>query len=517
MKITALLFSVLLAILLIGCNEETTERIYSISGTVQKGPFINGSEIVIYELSPSLSPTGKSFHSTISNVGKFEITSIPLVSSYVELVASGFYFNEVTGELSTAPITLKAIVNLDNKENINVNLLTNLEFRRVKYLINHEGKTFDEAKEMAKLEILKFFNFNTSAFSDPELLDISASGNDNAILLAISSIFQGNLSTAEMSKCMSDLITDIETDGTIDNSDIQNLLYSQAKLLNVEKIKQNIVNNYSNFGIEVDEVNHFEEKIAEYITNSEAQFISPFVFPPSTSNGINLLNTNLSKFQVNTSYVFAVEMPATGEIKIKLEQTFGPGFFYRNTTNSHGVGAIVNSIYSHIIFSSKNNELIEAPIHFEGYGEATIEVFYNDEELPTTTKTFSWGGYNDRSDYNFPHGDPFGMNLFSLCDSSVITSDSIYLMAIWPIEGQLYTFNFELNLPENTTVEVVDSWGSQAYSIVDSKFNVTLNNDESGFVGNIKFKFNGEGIIGLTSDFAFQNGSNLTRTFYLEP
>ena len=87
-----------------------TRGTLSISGYVQKGPFIQGTEITVRELNNSLVPTGRTFTGVIDdNTGGFTVNG-DLVYPYIELSANGFYFNEISGALSNAPITLLALV-----------------------------------------------------------------------------------------------------------------------------------------------------------------------------------------------------------------------------------------------------------------------------------------------------------------------------------------------------------------------------------------------------------------------
>ena len=100
---------------------------YSINGSVQKGQFIQGSVVTIQELNERLQPTGKSYQTQIlDDMGSFELTS-DIDSRYVEIIAEGFYFNEVTGNLSDAPLTLRSLSDLAMEGKSNVNLLTSLE------------------------------------------------------------------------------------------------------------------------------------------------------------------------------------------------------------------------------------------------------------------------------------------------------------------------------------------------------------------------------------------------------
>ncbi len=79
------------------------------------------------ELDNSLLPTGRTFTGTIDdNTGTFSAKG-DLSSPYVELSADGYYFNEVSGSLSTAKLTLQALSDLTDSSSVNVNLMTHLE------------------------------------------------------------------------------------------------------------------------------------------------------------------------------------------------------------------------------------------------------------------------------------------------------------------------------------------------------------------------------------------------------
>lgn len=100
-----------------------------VAGYVQKGPFVTGTSVTIHELTDKLIPTGKSFAAQIKDdSGSFKVSG-ELSESYAEIIANGFYFNEVTNRLSGSPITLRTLSNLSGKENVNINILTTLQLR----------------------------------------------------------------------------------------------------------------------------------------------------------------------------------------------------------------------------------------------------------------------------------------------------------------------------------------------------------------------------------------------------
>ena len=192
-----------------------------VAGHIEKGPFVQGSEVTLTELNKDLSQTGKSFTTnTSSDLGSFDFgQTLELSSGLVELKTSGYFYNECTGVLSSSQITLKAIADVNDSKTLNVNLLTHLEYARVKKLVK-DGMAFSQAKEQAEKEILKTFAI-TDKISTPEKVSLTDNSKDAAILLAISSIMLYDKSEAEFSEFIAKFSNDLERDGTIDDSSIK--------------------------------------------------------------------------------------------------------------------------------------------------------------------------------------------------------------------------------------------------------------------------------------------------------
>ncbi len=266
-KLTHLYIAAFLALtlgLMLSCakDEEHSDssgstRSYTVSGYVQKGPYVQGTEITVRELDNSLSPTGRTFTGTIDdNTGTFSAKG-DLSSPYVELSADGYYFNEVSGSLSTAKLTLQALSDLTDSSSVNVNLMTHLEKKRVEYLMENSnmpgvtGMTFASAKTQAQTEIMKIFNIDNVTLGNSETLDISQSGDGNAVLLAISAILQSDKTEAELTELLSTINTDIRTDGTLDSTNTKATLETAVDYIKTKHsaIRSNIESRYSNLGI----------------------------------------------------------------------------------------------------------------------------------------------------------------------------------------------------------------------------------------------------------------------------
>ena len=231
-------------------TDTSTSSAVTVSGKVQKGPYVQGTEITVRELDSSMTPTGNTFTGTIDdNTGSFSIKGT-LTNKIVELSADGYYFNEVSGSLSSAKLTLSALSDITDNSSVNVNLMTHLEKKRVEYLID-SGLTFAAAKTQAQTEIMKIFNIENVTLGNSETLDISKSGDGNAVLLAISAILQSDKTEAELTELLSTINTDIRTDGTLDSTNTKAALATAMEYLKSRRstIRTNIETRYSNLGI----------------------------------------------------------------------------------------------------------------------------------------------------------------------------------------------------------------------------------------------------------------------------
>lgn len=252
---------------LVGCGDGMGRHTYSVSGLVQKGPFIRSSSISIQEMNAQFEPTGTTYETeTIDNYGSFAVSS-ELGSSLVDIRAQGFYFDEVAGELSSANLTCRVLADLSFGADVNINILTTLERERVRYLVREEGRSFDEAKQQAKEETLQLFSIPEEDIGDTlrfEEMDISEAGDGNAILLAISVILQGDNSVAQLSELISKLSEDLAPDGVVDDPALLRELAANALFLDAVGIRRHLEYRYSELGATI-EVPDFEPHVEVFV------------------------------------------------------------------------------------------------------------------------------------------------------------------------------------------------------------------------------------------------------------
>ena len=299
-------------------NEEQKIVKQKVAGLVQKGPFINGTSIILSGLNSSLEQTGIVFTSQISNnSGSFEFKNISLSSNYVSFSASGYYFDEVKGDISLAPLNLFALSDVTNISTVNVNILTHLEKGRVEYLVKQK-KSFAEAKKIAQGEILSIFGFKPSVIGGSETLDISVNNEGSAILLAVSSILQGSRSVGDLTELLANISNDILEDGILNNESIITNLRNSAKELDLTKIRSNLVKRYQDLGISAS-IPNFEKNISDFVvfTNPIPEYSTQKVTEITATsvklNGkiiSNPLSTAVS-FEYGTSTGYGNEIIAT--------------------------------------------------------------------------------------------------------------------------------------------------------------------------------------------------------------
>lgn len=202
-------------------SEKIAISLNEVSGVTQKGPFLSGATVLVREMEDgrTLTQTGNSFNGKILNdKGEFKINARMLVSQYVMLEARGHYRNEVTGKNSGSELTLFAITDVNDRNIVNVNLLTHLEYERVVYLVTKQKMKVRAAKRQAQKEVFGLLNIDATGFSNSEDLNIAGASDEDGALLAFSLMFQGDRDVGELSELLTKIGVDMTEDGTWDDA-----------------------------------------------------------------------------------------------------------------------------------------------------------------------------------------------------------------------------------------------------------------------------------------------------------
>jgi len=310
MKKLLLLFTIVV-FLFTSCKKNDTPSATTkahLGGLVEKGPFIRGSKVSIIELDNDLNPTGKIFETEIQNdEGFFELKNIELASKYIQVSVNGFYFNEITGQLSTSQISLGAFADVQNESTINTNILTHIEQRRVKYLISKNNMSFKEAKSQAQNEILKAFYIKEELNTSSEKMSITNNDENADILLAVSSaILNGVYSDAELTERISNIAENIEKDGHL-NKVNDAAIIEAIENLPLERIKKNVFARYEKLGKEIK-----IGELAKYFTidiklPEDSKPIEEEDLFGSYENYIAMLNASMESFTQQLESYYLIE------------------------------------------------------------------------------------------------------------------------------------------------------------------------------------------------------------------
>ncbi len=383
-----------------GVNFDST---FSCSGKMQKGPFVTGTTINVNELNENLVQTGKSFTTTISSDdGSFSLNNLEMESKLALLSGSGFYFNEVLGQLSSAQITMQAIVDLTNKETVNINALTHITKARIETLVSN-GMNFTDAKQQAESEFQDFLGVNNHFSQGFEQMSIVSAGDFNAMLLAFSVILQrpshflNVIPTlpAELTWLMTNLSTDFADNGTINNEALVDTLLYNISMQDQVYIRRHIQNYYSSLGLDV-EIPDFELYITLFQAahqESVVDFTYPNMASPAPEIGPdgevpNLLVKNMIQFDGTQAYVVAAITPFGKNLKVKIS-----GNAHLDTSVNNG-WVVMDQTNGFTIEAQRQNGLVSILVYLGGDdkdGSATVE-YYEDSDTPTFTKQITWTG-----------------------------------------------------------------------------------------------------------------------------
>lgn len=263
---------------------KTANSIYLITGKIEKGPFSKGSIISFYELDSNLAQNGKSFSTTIDdNEGNYDLKASGIGGKMLRVQTDGFYYNEILNTLSNSRIVLTGISKVDSNENVNVNILTHLERRRVQYLIVENKISFDSAKRIAITELLNVFGLKNDTISRAE--KVSLFRNKNDLLLNLSLMMQGYRTDAQLSELLTDISNDFYFDGKLNDTSVLKNIYNHTMIIDTANVSKNLKSkfNYNPASYSI---------ISNYITKNSSLYdvsFSPIIYPDSIKGNKNIL------------------------------------------------------------------------------------------------------------------------------------------------------------------------------------------------------------------------------------
>lgn len=208
---------------------------FTINGRAEKGPFIANSLVTVNLLNNDGTSKTQTLNTLIKDeLGSFSF-SLPSPGA-IQISASGYHFNEISGRFSDGTLTLYAAYDATEKatQNAYVNVLTHLIHSRVLKLMK-DGKTISEAIRQAQTELITALVPVLPVKALPDFTRLRVYNSDdtvaegNAYLLALSATIyqyatsQTQLSeeseSAELTLVLNSLAVDLSDDGLL-NSDL---------------------------------------------------------------------------------------------------------------------------------------------------------------------------------------------------------------------------------------------------------------------------------------------------------
>jgi hypothetical protein len=333
---------VILVMAFVGCKKDNsssnTGSLYSIIGVAQKGPFLQGSKVTVYELNNNFEQIGKVFTTeTSDDFGSFSLKDMLLTSSIVQVEVQGYPYDEIISGINEE-MSLSNIVDLKAGTSINVNLLSDLSRQRFKYLVQNGG-AFDVSKLQAEKEVMKAFGLDSFYLNSSEKMDITKSDDASSSLLALSAILltakyqQPGAQTQQfVAKCRSDF----ENEGILSDSTFITLIKAAFYQIDPESIRKSLSSYYK------EEVASF----SNFVNIAKRNFFNihpdpPYNGPPDvilTDVAGNLLRLPKdSNYLPLFDYQIAFAFPAQVYKKVRLTISFTGDFmdWYVNTNNGY--------------------------------------------------------------------------------------------------------------------------------------------------------------------------------------
>lgn len=241
-----------------------------VAGVTQKGPFVTGSAVTVQGIDcKTLQLTDERFEGIVqSDKGDFFVEDISLKQSCAMFAVTGKYRSELSGKTTDSELTLRALTDLKARENVNVNILTNLEYERVMYLVTEKGKSFAEAKSQAEKEVLAAFDI-VGSFEEFENLNIFESGDGNAALLAVSVMMQGGVDVNALVKRMDKFDESFAESGVWSDTSTKTAIAEWITAAATNGNLNSIRNNIEDWGVAAD-IPEFEKFVQKFGTDSSS-------------------------------------------------------------------------------------------------------------------------------------------------------------------------------------------------------------------------------------------------------
>ena len=147
-------------------SQKTAVR--TIHGFAQRTPFVDSSVVQLTALDEStLEPIGETFTGIVDGgFSRYSVKVDSLKSRYVLISVTGKIVSYYNSLPTDEGYTLYAITDLDSRDSVNINMMTYLEFERVRKLVRDDKLSFAEAKKRAEKELFEIFHITMEKSND---------------------------------------------------------------------------------------------------------------------------------------------------------------------------------------------------------------------------------------------------------------------------------------------------------------------------------------------------------------
>ena len=263
------------------------------------------------------------------------------------------------------------------------------EKSRVKYLVEN-GSNFSEAKEQAKREILGFFSIHSGTTFNSEFLDILGTGDENAMLLAISLLLQGYRDVVELSDLLTNINSDIMEDGALNDARIGSSLINHAKYLNVQSISTNIQKLYDELEISTN-IPDFEKYIQQFIDSTGYEYTNLITYPENGAYGLNILSEGaVGDISLDDGDLYSMTAVVPDPIHITVTIQFHINDTWAIDPLNSGWESMWLGSNTFKFWDDNFSNTLDLSINLRNTGSATIKIFENNSLEPSSTNEINW-------------------------------------------------------------------------------------------------------------------------------
>jgi hypothetical protein len=300
-----------------------------------------GSSVSVALLDATGAPTGQTFPAQTQNDrGEFQLTLNATEGTWVVVEATGYHYNEVSGGLSSAPLTLRSIATLGAgaTQSVFVNVFTHLAAERIKRLAS-SGNTLAQSRMTAEQQLRAALGIGPAGFGSgvagSQMSLLGGTSDANTYLFAVSVVFEqaavlaagpGGSVDAELQQLINLAAADLADDGAF-QATLTARLREAERSVNVELVTRSFARRLARVGssAEVPDLNRAIDTDGDGIPNASDPCPLQAGLLPSLEGDLCLQSVKLLDFGPIVSEFEAVLAPGLGGESVLAGRLVGDG------------------------------------------------------------------------------------------------------------------------------------------------------------------------------------------------